>query len=84
MVVGDAVNEGIRPARPEAAFVGARPDIGAQETAAFDPRQDDGLRSIGTLDTAFAVAALQLRDENIAEEGAIVRQSGECNTPLGE
>ncbi len=74
VVVRHAVDEGLRSARTEAGILFARPDIGAQETAAAWARQHDRLRPVGGAFADLAVATLELRDQEVAEKAAIVRE----------
>ena len=84
MIMRHAVDEGIRPARAEATFFFARPDIGAKEAAPAHARKHDRLRAISAFDPAILVTALELFDQQIAEKAPVVGKPLECDRTIGE
>ena len=77
MIVRRAINECARSAVVEAAFLSARPDVGAQEEFAPDRAQHDDLRAVGGARRIRAVALLELGQHQFGEEVAVVAQPAE-------
>ena len=77
MVVRQLVNERASAAGAEQGFVARRPDIGAQEVLAAERGEHDHLRAVGVAPVVLAMTLLELRDEDVGEELAVVAEAAE-------